>query len=90
MGGLLFAQASSVPGLWFTVLDLITVVNLEMLRTLSLYLNTTGLVNWRLPHPALVIYYNTQTLLCKTAMLAVILSSACEADEERIDLFSVI
>lgn len=53
------------------------------------YLNTTGLVNWRL-HPTLVIHCNTWVLLCKTALLAVILSSACEADEEGIDLFSVI
>lgn len=88
MGGLLFAQGSSIPGLWFTMLDLVAVVHLEMLCTLSLYLNATGLVNWRI-HPALVIYYNIQILLCKTAMLAVA-SSACEAVEEGIDLFSVI
>lgn len=68
------------------MLDSVAAVDLEMLCTLSLYLNTT---NWKL-HPAIVIYYNTWILLCKTAMLAVTVSSACDADEERIYLFSLI
>lgn len=71
------------------MLDSAKAVDLEMLLHLSLYLNTTRVVDWRL-HPALVIYYNTCILLYKTAMLAVILSSACDADEESIVLFSLI
>lgn len=88
MGGLLFAQGSGIPGLWFTMSDLVAAVDLEMLSIFSLYLNATGLLNWRL-HLALLIHCNTPILLCKTALLAVILSSSCEADEEGTDLASM-